>query len=475
VRIAAIVVAGTLLAVVAWRVPDLALDHDEVEHLHAAWLVGRGDVPYRDFGENHNPPLWYALAPLVPADESPDAAVLAGRLAMLACSIATLVLAGLLARRLGAGRAAVLAPLLLAASSYWSVYAVAVRPDVPMTTLALLGLLLGLPGPDGRAPSPVRALLAGLALGAATAVLLKAAVVLAVLVAGTLVHAAVRPDERRRRVASALVMAAAAAVPVALLAAALFAAGVLEAAWTWVVRLQGPYLLASGGGFAFAEVAVASVSRDPLPWAGLVLALVAFAAAPSAGRAIGLATVAAVLAGTAATRLPNYQYLFPAVALMAALGADAVAGAGGRPGSRPRARAWGLAGLALLVAVAGARHAVAVATLPDDSAQVARMKAVLAMTAPADTVIAAPPEHPIFRRDALYVWFNNPDFHRSLAALDPAPPCDRYRDDPARLRQRPPAAIVKAGSRWHPFYGVSALANERYEPTADPEILRIVR
>ncbi len=41
----------------------LCMDH--AEHLHAAWLVWQGNVPYRDFFEHHNPLLWYLLAPIV--------------------------------------------------------------------------------------------------------------------------------------------------------------------------------------------------------------------------------------------------------------------------------------------------------------------------------------------------------------------------------------------------------------------------
>ncbi len=40
---------------------------DHAEHLHAAWLVWQGQIPYRDFFEHHNPLLWYLLAPLTAA------------------------------------------------------------------------------------------------------------------------------------------------------------------------------------------------------------------------------------------------------------------------------------------------------------------------------------------------------------------------------------------------------------------------
>ena len=37
---------------------------DDVEHLHSAWLVSQGKVPYIDFFQHHNPLLWYIFAPL---------------------------------------------------------------------------------------------------------------------------------------------------------------------------------------------------------------------------------------------------------------------------------------------------------------------------------------------------------------------------------------------------------------------------
>lgn len=38
---------------------------DELEHLHAAWCITQGQVPYRDFFEHHTPALYYLLAPVV--------------------------------------------------------------------------------------------------------------------------------------------------------------------------------------------------------------------------------------------------------------------------------------------------------------------------------------------------------------------------------------------------------------------------
>ena len=38
---------------------------DDVEHLHSAWLVWQGKVPYIDFFQHHNPLMWYLFAPVL--------------------------------------------------------------------------------------------------------------------------------------------------------------------------------------------------------------------------------------------------------------------------------------------------------------------------------------------------------------------------------------------------------------------------
>ena len=52
------------------------LDGDELEHVHSAWYVLNGALPYVDFFEHHHPLLWYLLAPaLALTGESANAVV----------------------------------------------------------------------------------------------------------------------------------------------------------------------------------------------------------------------------------------------------------------------------------------------------------------------------------------------------------------------------------------------------------------
>ena len=50
-----------------WRLQLLmvrAFDADELQHLHSAWLVSEGFLPYRDYFQHHTPGLHYLLGPL---------------------------------------------------------------------------------------------------------------------------------------------------------------------------------------------------------------------------------------------------------------------------------------------------------------------------------------------------------------------------------------------------------------------------
>jgi len=53
-------------------------DPDEFEHLHSAWSLSKGHVPFRDFFEHHTPGLYFLLAPtfsFFDVDHSPEDAV----------------------------------------------------------------------------------------------------------------------------------------------------------------------------------------------------------------------------------------------------------------------------------------------------------------------------------------------------------------------------------------------------------------
>jgi hypothetical protein len=45
-----------------WLLQSRAFDNDEFEHLHSAWLISKGQLPYLDYFEHHTPTMHFLLA-----------------------------------------------------------------------------------------------------------------------------------------------------------------------------------------------------------------------------------------------------------------------------------------------------------------------------------------------------------------------------------------------------------------------------
>lgn len=65
-RLPIVVFIAALLAGTAGNVAD-GFNEDELQHLHAAWLVGQGQIPYRDYFDHHPPLFHFAAAPIMSA------------------------------------------------------------------------------------------------------------------------------------------------------------------------------------------------------------------------------------------------------------------------------------------------------------------------------------------------------------------------------------------------------------------------
>ncbi|PWU24815.1 MAG: hypothetical protein C5B48_04455 [Candidatus Rokuibacteriota bacterium] len=117
------------------------LDPDESQHLHAAWLVGQGQVPYADFWEHHTPLLYYALAPVTRAFAERPAVYFAGRVIMSLTAVATLGVVAALGRRLGPGVGPAAAAL-LAVQLRFLQHSIQVRPDGPALLTWLAAVLM---------------------------------------------------------------------------------------------------------------------------------------------------------------------------------------------------------------------------------------------------------------------------------------------------------------------------------------------
>lgn len=127
-----------------WEVGHRGVDPDELEHLHAAFCVSRGELPYRDFFEHHAPALYYLLQPLFRI-LGPEWSVLEGaRLLSLACAAGTLVLTARVGKRVLGTTLGLPAAALLAATTIFHMKSVELRPDVAAMLLLTAALLAAL-------------------------------------------------------------------------------------------------------------------------------------------------------------------------------------------------------------------------------------------------------------------------------------------------------------------------------------------
>ncbi len=198
------------------------IDADESQHLHAAWLVGEGRIPYRDFWEHHSPLLYYVLAPLTRAFTDSPRVYVAARLAMNIPALALGAFLYLVARRLGPVIGLV-SVLLLALQPGVIRYTTQVRPDVPALAVWLATILALVRWRESRAPAWIWAI--GLLLGVMAAFTPKALYGLlgvAVLVVAIERHG---PHPSAALARSLLRLGLGAAIPLVALLAALWSTG----------------------------------------------------------------------------------------------------------------------------------------------------------------------------------------------------------------------------------------------------------
>jgi hypothetical protein len=138
---------GVLAALVALAVVlrigvviNRRIDPDESQHLHVAWLVTQGQVPYRDFWEHHLPFFHYGMAPLTAWLPDQPEVYFAARAVMAAMAAVAVGLTWQLARRLSADGAVWAAVVLLFLPQFTET-STETRPDIPALVAHLASLL----------------------------------------------------------------------------------------------------------------------------------------------------------------------------------------------------------------------------------------------------------------------------------------------------------------------------------------------
>lgn len=209
----AIIVAWTALIVLGYFARlKYGQEDDEFQHLHMAWRIGQGQVPYRDFFELH-PPLWHmAMAPIVRDLRSLANAPFVELRAVHAMAIGLILLASykILRRVMPQGAAAMGSGLFLISSAFSFAW-FDVRPD----WLALLCLLIAVVLITSPKVSSARFAAAGLLAGVASTMTQKSwFIVLGLLIwlIATMIFATSREVRRERAARAAAFVAAGAAI-----------------------------------------------------------------------------------------------------------------------------------------------------------------------------------------------------------------------------------------------------------------------
>jgi hypothetical protein len=300
------------------------LNHDDLEHLHSAWLMDQGLMPYLDFFQKQGPLLWGGLGGLFALPmASAGGVLLLARVAtwlMLLASCLALYRIGLDATH--SRRLAFLAPALLLASSKLVYNLVVLRPDSFMLPLWLWSLYFGLLAL--KAPRRRLLLASGFLGGLAGVVLIKALPF--VLLCGLALM--VVPGSTWCRLRRGLFFGGAALVPLLAFAAFLASRGLLAGFWFTNLEFNS-FLYTSATPFDPPPLetltAILTGLLESEPWVpGLLLAapLLVWLRGPKRthrGEWLLLAQAALGLLLLIPNRLPFYTYLLPSLLALLAI------------------------------------------------------------------------------------------------------------------------------------------------------------
>lgn len=132
---------GFLAAVTLLLSLRVYFNHDEFEHIHSAWYVQNGAVPYRDFFQNHHPLLWYLTVPFLAGFGHTTALVEAMRLLNFLPLLGIAAMIYLVAKHATHSRESALLSVLLLLSLRWFVrVGIEFRPDIPQVLFSLVSI-----------------------------------------------------------------------------------------------------------------------------------------------------------------------------------------------------------------------------------------------------------------------------------------------------------------------------------------------
>ncbi|MBI4825167.1 MAG: glycosyltransferase family 39 protein [Nitrospirae bacterium] len=137
-----LICAVALLAISVFFISiNKRIDPDEFEHIHSAWYVKNGYIPYLDFYQCHNPFFWYLIAPLLHVFGESMETVIKLRALMFMFTMGITFLTYLISKKAsGSKETGLLSAALLLSMALFVNKSVEIRPDVPQVFFGLISI-----------------------------------------------------------------------------------------------------------------------------------------------------------------------------------------------------------------------------------------------------------------------------------------------------------------------------------------------
>jgi hypothetical protein len=458
-------IAGALLARLP-ALPHRRFDPDELEHAHAAWLVAKGMLPYKDFFEHHTPWYYYVLRPFfncftVDASLADGTGLLlVGRGLSFALTALALWLLYRIGKRWEDQRTALVAALLLVAQPIFLHKTIEMRPDVlalPFLLGAIWLLLHALDAGAEAAGRTTRALFGGgLCLGAAIMCTQKMLFVLPGAMVGLGLWSLLGGARSSilARMLAVLAFVAGLAIPPLLTWLPFAAAGagdafvtnnfLLNAKWKHFATKQFVKLLSTSGPVLALALAGIGFRLRQRRYADVLL----------------VSIVAGLFFGLLVVPVAHRQYYLMSLPILCLYAAKALFEVAGWLPQRVRPWFWTAAVLGLAVLpVLGLRSAFK----DDNDHQLARLREVYETTAPSDLVMDGWEGMGVFRPHAFHYFF----LHEEAVAMLPRPALDAYLDALETGRGRPKLIamdknLASLGPRFQAFVAANYVTRDGF-------------
>jgi len=134
-----LVVVLSLFAILFYSVFNRSFDHDEFEHIHSAWLLLEGQIPYTDFFQHHNGLLWILIAPIIAVFGETVTAIFAVRVFTFLILLGTAFITYKSVKTMtGSVKCALFTLLWLFVTDIFHAKSIEVRPELPQTFFIML-------------------------------------------------------------------------------------------------------------------------------------------------------------------------------------------------------------------------------------------------------------------------------------------------------------------------------------------------